>query len=46
MKKDVLTGLIAAPFTPMNSDGSINLDAIPAYADFIVEKKCVTAVFI
>lgn len=46
MKKDVLTGLIAAPFTPMNPDGSINLDAIPAYADFIVAKQCVTAVFI
>lgn len=46
MKANRLTGLIAAPFTPMNEDGSLNLDIIPAYADFIVAKKCVTAVFI
>ena len=25
-------GLVAAPFTPFNSDRSVNLDAIPAYA--------------
>ena len=30
MKK--LEGLIAAPFTPMNEDGSINPDMIPVYA--------------
>ena len=30
MKK--LKGLIAAPFTPMNEDGSINPEMIPAYA--------------
>lgn len=41
-----LTGLIAAPFTPMHEDGSLNLDIIPAYADFIAAKKCVTGVFI
>lgn len=26
-----LSGLIAAPFTPMNSDGSLNIGAIPKY---------------
>ena len=26
-----LKGLIAAPFTPMHKDGSLNLDSIPAY---------------
>jgi N-acetylneuraminate lyase len=26
-----LTGLIAAPFTPMHPDGSLNLELIPAY---------------
>lgn len=46
MKKDLLKGLIAAPFTPMHVDGSLNLDIIPAYADFLVAKKCVTGVFI
>lgn len=29
------TGLIAAPFTPMHADGSINLDAIEAYAQHL-----------
>ena len=27
-----LTGLIAAPFTPFNSDGSLNLDLVEPYA--------------
>ncbi|MBN9299452.1 MAG: dihydrodipicolinate synthase family protein [Filimonas sp.] len=31
MKMQHLSGLIAAPFTPMHSDGSLNLDIIPAY---------------
>ena len=31
MNKQHLKGLIAAPFTPMHSDGSINLDIIPEY---------------
>jgi len=26
-------GLVAAPFAPMHSDGSLNLEAIPAYAE-------------
>lgn len=46
MEKELLSGLVAAPFTPMHADGSLNLDLIPAYADFLVAKKCVTAVFI
>ncbi len=41
-----LSGLIAAPFTPMNEDGSLNLSIIPAYADYLVAKKCLTGVFI
>ena len=28
-------GLIAAPYTPMRPDGALNLDRIPAYADFL-----------
>jgi N-acetylneuraminate lyase len=28
-----ITGLIAAPFTPMNRDGSVNLKMIPPYAN-------------
>ncbi|KAA5542961.1 dihydrodipicolinate synthase family protein [Adhaeribacter rhizoryzae] len=31
MKINQLTGLIAAPFTPMHPDGSLNLDIIPDY---------------
>lgn len=31
MQINHLEGLIAAPFTPMNSDGSINIGIIPAY---------------
>lgn len=31
MKLTKLTGLIAAPFTPMQEDGSLNLSAIPQY---------------
>ncbi|WP_289856766.1 dihydrodipicolinate synthase family protein [uncultured Duncaniella sp.] len=46
MAKKLLKGLIAAPFTPMNADGSIRLDMIPAYADFLVAKQCVSGVFI
>ena len=33
MKK--INGHIAAPFTPLNSDGSVNLNPIGAYADFL-----------
>jgi len=38
-------GLIAAPFTPFNSDRSINLDVIPAYARFLRENG-VSAAFV
>ncbi|GGM95822.1 N-acetylneuraminate lyase [Dyadobacter beijingensis] len=30
-----LTGLIAAPFTPMHADGSLNTDQIPGYYGFL-----------
>lgn len=30
-----LTGLVAAPFTPMHADGSLNLEAIAPYADLL-----------
>jgi len=35
MKFQHLHGLIAAPFTPMNNDGSLNLPLIPAYYHFL-----------
>ena len=31
-----INGFISAPFTPMLKDGSVNLDAIPDYADYYV----------
>ena len=46
MNKRLLTGLIAAPFTPMHEDGSLNLQVIGPYAEFLMQKKCVTGVFI
>ena len=30
-----LQGLIAAPFTPMNQDGSLNVNIIPAYYEML-----------
>lgn len=33
-----LTGLIAAPFTPMHADGEVNLDMIGRLADALVEE--------
>lgn len=32
----LITGLIAAPFTPLLADGELNLKVIPAYADRLV----------
>jgi len=32
-----LTGLIAAPYTPLTADGRLNLDVIPRYASLLVE---------
>lgn len=46
MDKQFLKGLIAAPFTPMREDGSLNLQVIKPYAEFLIAKKCVTGVFI
>jgi N-acetylneuraminate lyase len=34
-----INGFIAAPFTPMLKDGTLNLDAIPDYADYYVRNK-------
>jgi len=33
-----LTGLVAATFTPMNGDGSLNLDRIAPMVDYLVDK--------
>ncbi len=40
-----LHGLIAAPYTPMNEDGSINLDAVEPYADLLA-RNGVAGVFV
>jgi N-acetylneuraminate lyase len=40
-----LKGLIAAPFTPMHADGSLNLDLIPEYYQFLKQND-VTGAFI
>lgn len=40
-----LHGLIAAPFTPMNQDGSLNLSIIPSYYEFL-KYNGVTGAFI
>src|SRR6185312_4107875 len=45
MKIEHLQGLIAAPFTPMNNEGSINPKVIPAYYQFLKSNK-VTGAFI
>jgi len=45
MKKNHLEGLIAAPFTPMNDDGSLNLSLIPSYYEFL-KHNGVTGAFI
>ncbi len=37
MKK--INGSVVAPFTPLKEDGSLNLETIPAYADFLVRNK-------
>ena len=36
-------GLIAAPFTPMNLDRSVNLEAIQGYANWLIAKGVVNA---
>ncbi len=40
-----LSGLIAAPFTPMNPDGSLNTSLIPEYYQFLKQNK-ITGAFI
>ncbi len=40
-----LQGLIAAPFTPMQTDGSLNISLIPEYYQFLKKNK-VTGAFI
>jgi N-acetylneuraminate lyase len=36
MRQSSINGLIAAPFTPMYPDGSLNLDLIPEYYDMLL----------
>ncbi|WP_300603840.1 dihydrodipicolinate synthase family protein [Niabella sp.] len=38
-----LTGLIAAPFTPMHPDGRLNLEMIPAYYRFLKHNNVIGA---
>jgi N-acetylneuraminate lyase len=45
MKIQHLQGLIAAPFTPMKPDGSLNVEIIPEYYRFLKHNK-VTGAFI
>lgn len=45
MKFERIKGLIAAPFTPMKADGSLNNSAIKAYADLLV-RQGIVGVFI
>ena len=40
-----LKGLIAAPFTPMNPDGTLNLSIVPSYYEFL-KQNGVTGAFI
>lgn len=42
---DPIQGLIAATYTPLNSDGSINLDVIEGYVDQLLESG-VTGLFV
>ncbi|MDD5950675.1 MAG: dihydrodipicolinate synthase family protein [Bacteroidales bacterium] len=46
VNKTRLEGLIAAPFTPMNDDGSINIERIKTYADHLARFGCINGVFI
>lgn len=45
MKINHLTGLVAAPFTPFNNDGSLNLSIIPAYYH-LLKTNGITGAFI
>lgn len=46
MNEHYLSGLIAAPFTPMFADGSINVSAIKAYAEYVIAQESVAGVFV
>ena len=46
IESEKITGLVSAPFTPMNEDGSINVSKIREYADFTANLKIVKGVFI
>lgn len=39
MQNQKIKGLVAAPFTPMNNDGSINLAIIPKYYQYLKNNK-------
>ncbi|MBE0678181.1 MAG: dihydrodipicolinate synthase family protein [Bacteroidales bacterium] len=39
MKIEMLNGLVAAPFTPMDEKGNLNLDQIDKYADLLIRNK-------
>lgn len=43
MNFEKLEGLIAAPFTPMNKNGELNLSVIPQYYDFLKRNKVIGA---
>lgn len=45
MKKSHLTGLIAAPFTPMHTDGTLNVSVIPQYYQML-KSNGITGAFI
>jgi N-acetylneuraminate lyase len=45
MKTEHLQGLVAAPFTPMHKDGTLNLSLIPQYYEFLKSNN-VTGAFI
>ncbi|XP_059197392.1 N-acetylneuraminate lyase [Centropristis striata] len=41
-----LTGLIAATFTPFNTDGEVNILEIGPYIDYLTEKQGVRSIFV
>ncbi|XP_051525778.1 N-acetylneuraminate lyase-like [Myxocyprinus asiaticus] len=41
-----LTGLVAATFTPLTTEGEINLSVIEPYIDYLIEKQGVKSVFV
>ncbi|KAG7332763.1 hypothetical protein KOW79_004597 [Hemibagrus wyckioides] len=45
-ESEKITGLIAATFTPLTSDGELNLEVIGQYVDFLLEKQSVRSVFV